>query len=100
MRTGRPKVALVITVEERAELVRLSRRARINRNVAFRAKLVLACAETSSNSEVGRLDEDLPGKPSSAALTRASPSCAQPFLPTWTPTTRRASPSSGARQQT
>lgn len=55
MRTGRPKAALVITEEERAELVRLSKRARVNRNIAFRARLVLACADISSNLEVARL---------------------------------------------
>lgn len=42
---GRPKVALIISVEERDELVRLTQRGRVNRNLAFRAKLVLACGD-------------------------------------------------------
>lgn len=48
-RTGRPKVGLVITEDERAELVRLTKRVRTNREVAFRARLVLACAAEPSN---------------------------------------------------
>ena len=55
MRTGRPKAALVLTDDERAELVRLTKRMRVNRNVAFRARIVLACAETPSNVVVARL---------------------------------------------
>ena len=42
---GRPKVALVVTDVERRELVRLTKRAHVNRALAFRARLVLACAE-------------------------------------------------------
>jgi transposase len=55
MRTGRPKAALVISDDERVELVRLTKRARIDRHVAFRARIILACAEESSNVEVARL---------------------------------------------
>lgn len=55
MRTGRPKAALVISEDERVELVRLAKRARVDRHVAFRARIVLACAEESSNVEVARL---------------------------------------------
>lgn len=55
MRTGRPKVALVISDDERIELVRLTKRARIDRHVAFRARIILACAEESSNVQVARL---------------------------------------------
>jgi transposase len=55
MRTGRPKAALVISDDERVELVRLTKRSRIDRHVAFRARIVLACADVSSNSEVARL---------------------------------------------
>src|SRR3954469_9268568 len=52
--TGRPKAELVVSEAERAELVRLSNRARVNRGLAFRAKLVLACAEGETNSKVAR----------------------------------------------
>ncbi len=55
MRTGRPKAALVISDEERVELVRLTKRARVERHVAFRARIVLACADVSSNAEVAHL---------------------------------------------
>jgi len=49
---GRPTAALVISDAEREELVRLTKRARVNRHVAFRAKIVLACGEGRSNTEV------------------------------------------------
>jgi integrase len=62
--TGRPKVELVVTEIERAELVRLTNRARVNRTLAFRAKLVLACADRATNSAVagvhGRRDRPHP----------------------------------------
>jgi transposase len=51
---GRPKVALVITAFERAELVRLTKRAHVNRLLAFRARLVLACAGDATNTRVAR----------------------------------------------
>lgn len=51
---GRPKVPLVVSEEERDELQRLARRARVNRAVAFRARLVLACAAESANTVVAR----------------------------------------------
>ncbi len=51
---GRPKIELVISEEERAELKRLVQRARVNRNLAFRARLVLACADGQSDTMVAR----------------------------------------------
>ena len=54
-KAGRPKLPLVVTPKEREELERLARRSRVNRHVAFRAKVVLACAEGVSNTEVARL---------------------------------------------
>jgi transposase len=51
---GRPKVALVITELERAELVRLTKRAHVNRLLAFRARLVLACTGDATNTTVAR----------------------------------------------
>src|SRR5271170_2962639 len=53
-RTGRPKAELVVSDDERAELRRLTKRAHVNRHVAFRARLVLACADESSNTVVAR----------------------------------------------
>lgn len=52
---GRPKKkVLVVTDEERAALVRLTKRAQVNRSLAFRARLVLACADAASNTAVAR----------------------------------------------
>ncbi len=51
---GRPKAELVVTESERAELARLTKRSRVNRDLAFRAKLVLACADGASNTDVAR----------------------------------------------
>jgi transposase len=50
--SGRPKAALVLTTEENNELVRLTKRANVNRKLAFRARIVLACASGASNIEV------------------------------------------------
>jgi transposase len=55
MSAGRPKAVLVVSDEERNELSRLTRRARINRHVALRAKIILACVDVPSNVEVARL---------------------------------------------
>lgn len=52
---GRPKAVLVLSGEEREELVRVTKRVRVNRNLAFRAKLVLACAADRTNGEVARM---------------------------------------------
>jgi transposase len=51
---GRPKAPLVVSDAEREELERLVRRARVNRSVGFRAKLVLTCAEGITSTEVAR----------------------------------------------
>ncbi len=53
-RTGRPKAELSVSDIERAELVRLTNRARVNRDLAFRAKLILACGEELSNTIVAQ----------------------------------------------
>ena len=44
----------MVTDVERAELVRLTKRAHVNRVLAFRARLVLACAGTATNTTVAR----------------------------------------------
>jgi transposase len=51
---GRPKAELVVGVEERDVLERYARRARANRYLAFRARIVLRCATGESNSDVAR----------------------------------------------
>src|SRR5713101_6383276 len=51
---GRPKVELVVTDVERRELVRLTKRAHVNRALAFRARLVLACTDAVPNTTVAR----------------------------------------------
>lgn len=52
---GRPRAEVVVTDEERTALVRLTKRARVNRAVAFRARIVLACIETSDTAVARRL---------------------------------------------
>jgi transposase len=52
--TGRPKPTLVVTDDERAALIRLTQRPRSNRALAFRARLVLACADGAANTTVAR----------------------------------------------
>lgn len=64
-RHGRPKATLVVTEDERCELQRLAARARVNRNVAFRARIVLRCAEDRTNRDVAselRTSEHTVGK--------------------------------------
>jgi transposase len=51
---GRPKAPLVLTGHERGELERLKRRARTNRRLAFRASIVLACADGATNRQVAK----------------------------------------------
>jgi transposase len=51
---GRPTAELVLLGDERAELERLTRRANVNRRLAFRARLVLACAAGATNTAVAR----------------------------------------------
>jgi transposase len=54
MAPGRPKAPLVVSESERQELERLVRRARVNRSVGFRAKIILACGEGILSTEVAR----------------------------------------------
>lgn len=51
---GRPKSELILTEEEREELKRLARRVRSSASVAFRAKIVLRCAELKTNTSVAQ----------------------------------------------
>ena len=52
---GRPRAEVVVTDDERAALVRLTKRARVNRAVAFRARIVLACIDDSDTAVARRL---------------------------------------------
>jgi transposase/transposase-like protein len=52
---GRPRAEIVLTGDERLTLVRLTKRSRINRAVAFRARIVLACAKASDTAVAQRL---------------------------------------------
>jgi len=45
---------VVVTAPDRAELVRLTKWAHVNRRLAFRARLVLACTGTATNTAVAR----------------------------------------------
>lgn len=51
-RIGRPKAPLIVTDDERRTLERLTKRAQVNRPLAFRARLILACAEGTPNTLV------------------------------------------------
>jgi transposase len=53
-RMGRPVAELVLLGDEGAELERLTKRALVNRQLAFRARLVLACAGGMTNTAVAR----------------------------------------------
>jgi len=52
---GRPKVELILSESERAELVRLTKRAQVNRSLAFRARIILGCVETSNSAVASKL---------------------------------------------
>jgi transposase len=52
MAMGRSKAELIVSVAERNELERLTRRPKTQQRLAERARIVLACAKGPSNSEV------------------------------------------------
>ena len=54
MRTGRPKVALILTDDERRRLDSLAHRSRSAPHVARRARIILACAEGTDSKVVAR----------------------------------------------
>ena len=54
MRTGRPKVALILTEDERRRLDSLAHRSRSAPHVARRARIVLACADGADSKVVAR----------------------------------------------
>lgn len=60
-RSGAPKAELVVTDQQRTELKRLEQRSRTNRDVAFRAKIILAAADGISNSEIAKRLRTTPG---------------------------------------
>jgi transposase len=51
-RTGRPKAELVLSEAEHDTLTRWARRAKTSQALALRAKIVLACAEGTTNKDV------------------------------------------------
>jgi transposase len=91
-RTGRPKAALVLSEDERAQLTRGARAATSTQAYALRCKIVLASADGATNTQVagqlrvsmptvgkwrgrfiehrlaGLADEDRPGRPPSVVL--------------------------------
>ncbi|MBI4166420.1 MAG: IS630 family transposase, partial [Acidobacteria bacterium] len=54
MPTGRPKKALVLSCEEREKLQQWARRPKTAQRLAWRARIVLGCAEGLSNQAVAR----------------------------------------------
>jgi transposase len=51
-RTGRPKAPLILSQDDRDQLVRWSRRAKSAQALALRARIVLACADGADNKQV------------------------------------------------
>src|SRR5581483_6566582 len=51
---GRPRAEVTLTDNERTELTRLTKRAHVNRAVAFRARVVLAVSEDTTDKAVAR----------------------------------------------
>jgi hypothetical protein len=54
MRLGRPKVALILTDDERVRLDSLAHRSRTAPHLARRARIVLACAEGHDSKVVAK----------------------------------------------
>ena len=54
MRLGRPKVALILTDDERVRLDSLAHRSRTAPHLARRARIILACAEGHDNKTVAK----------------------------------------------
>jgi len=61
MRTGRPKTPLMLTADEREQLVSMAHRSRSAPQLARRARLVLACATGLTNTAVARQVRVTPG---------------------------------------
>lgn len=61
MRTGRPKVALIVTEDERRRLDSLAHRSRTAPALARRARIILACAEGADSKVVARRLHVTPG---------------------------------------
>ncbi len=53
-RSGRPRAELILTEDERKQLVRWSRRAKSAQSLALRSKIVLVCAEGANNTTVAQ----------------------------------------------
>lgn len=54
MRTGRPKIEVILSEEEREQLERWARRPKTSQALAQRSRIVLACAGGDSNDDVAR----------------------------------------------
>src|SRR5437016_1511601 len=61
MPTGRPKVALILTVDERQRLESLAHRSRSAPQAARRARIILACADGADGKVVARRLHLTPG---------------------------------------
>lgn len=61
MRTGRPKVALILTADERQRLESLAHRSRSAPQVARRARIILACADGADGKVVAQRLHLTPG---------------------------------------
>src|SRR3546814_14457341 len=52
MKRGRPLAELSLTTRQREELIGWTRRSTMSQALALRARIILACARTTSNAEV------------------------------------------------
>ena len=59
MALGRPKVALILTDDERVRLESLAHRSRTAPHLARRARIILACAEGHDNKVVAKRLRDV-----------------------------------------
>ena len=70
-RTGRPKAELVLSDDEREQLLRWSRRAKSSQALALRTRIVLACAQGASNEQVAE-DLGVTRRPSASGVGGSS----------------------------
>ena len=74
MRLGRPKVALILTDDERVRLDSLAHRSRTAPHLARRARIILACAEVDSfaSASMGCMTNRVQARRGGSLMSRSS----------------------------
>src|SRR5690606_15267140 len=54
MKRGRPLPELILTARQREVLMGWTRRSKTSQSLALRARIILACSQTTSNAEVAQ----------------------------------------------